>query len=118
MAKSHPGSKPVLSAVLVGLALGVLFALPSLSAAVISGGAGHGDYVAARLLFPGPILATLLEGGIGGVSIALALLQFPLYGGLLGWAVVRKNYIAAVIAVSFHGIAAALCFAGTLPGFS
>lgn len=118
MDDTGPGSKPAAKAVLAGFALGALFTLPSLVAAAMSAGAGHGDYVAARALFPVAMLMTLLEGRIGGFSIALALLQFPIYGGLLGWAVARSRYWPAVVAASVHLIAATICFAGTLPNFS
>jgi hypothetical protein len=112
-------SRPKTNAVVVGLALGVLVSVLAVIAAVVSGGAGHGDYVAARALFPLPMLLTLLEGGaIGAVSIAVGLLQFPVYGALLGWSVTRKNHLPAVVVTLAHVIAASLCFEGALPNFS
>lgn len=49
--------------------------------ALYSAGAGHGDYGLARLLYPVPMLATLLTNTtITGLSIGLAALQFPAYG--------------------------------------
>ena len=79
--------------VVVGIGLGVLVELPALFAALISGGAGHGDYAAARALFSAPMLLTLLEGDtIGPFSMILLALA--------------------------HLIAASACFAGTLPNFS
>jgi hypothetical protein len=112
-------SRPKTNAVVVGLAFGVLFSAPAVMAAVASGGAGHGDYVAARALFPLPMLLTLLEGGaVGAVSIVVGLLQFPVYGALLGWSITRKNYLPAVMVTLAHVIAASVCFAGALPNFS
>src|SRR4051794_38935680 len=96
------GSKSVSRAVVAGVALGALFALPSILAAVFSSGAGHGHYFAARALFPVSMLLTLLEGRIGGFSIGVALLQFPIYGGLLGWAIARKNYSPAAMVAAVH----------------
>ena len=87
-------------------------------AAIISGGAGHGDYVAARALFPTSMLLTLLEGRIGAFSTAIGLLQFPIYGGLLGWSIARSAYLPAILLALAHHAAAAVCFAGTLPNFS
>ena len=105
--------------VAVGLVSGVLVALPAIAAAVISGGAGHGDYVAARGLFPTPMLLTLLEGDrIGAISIGVGLLQFPIYGALIGWSVVRRNNRPVVVIALAHMIAALVCFTGTLPNFS
>jgi hypothetical protein len=105
-------------AVLTGAALGALIELPAVFAAIVSGGAGHGSYVAARMLFPLSMLLTLVEGRIGMVSVGLALLQFPLYGALLGWTLWRQSYGAAMAVASLHLVAAIACFAGILPGFS
>ena len=104
--------------ILAGAALGTLIALPAVLAAIMPGGAGHCSYVAARLLFPVPMLLTLVKGGIGIVSGGIALLQFPLSGALLGWSFWRKSYGAATAAVSLHLVAAIACFAGILPDFS
>ena len=112
-------SRSTTNTVVVGLASGVLVAVPAAMAAVASGGAGHGDYVAARALFPAPMLSTLLEGGtVGAFSIAVGLLQFPIYGALLGWSIARKNYLPAVVVTLAHIIAASVCFAGALPNLS
>lgn len=105
-------------AILSAAALGVLIALPALLAAVMSAGAGHGRYVAARALFPLPMLLTLVEGRIGPVAGTLALLQFPLYGALLGWCRWRGDYLPAVVLALLHMVAAMACFAGVIPDFS
>lgn len=110
---------PKVSAVLVGLVAGALVAVPALVIAFVSAGAGHGHYVAARALFPGPMLLTLVEGDtIGALSIAVGLLQFPIYGFFLGWGFAGRNYLGALTLFSLHMVAAAACFAGNLPNFS
>jgi hypothetical protein len=102
--------------VAVGFASGVLVALPAIIAAVISAGAGHGDYVLARLLFPAPCLLTLLEGDrFGAFSIGAGVLQFPIYGALSGWSIARNNYLPVIGLTVAHVIAAVDCFAGILP---
>ena len=111
-------SRPNPNAVVAGFALAMLVSVLAFMAAVASGGAGHGDYVAAQALFPLPMLLTLLEGAVGAVSIAVGLLQFPVYGALLGWSVTRKNHLPAVVVTLAHVIAASLCFEGALPNFS
>lgn len=108
---------PVL-AVVAGIAFGTLIALPALLAAIMSAGAGHGDYGAARMLFPVPMLLTLIEGSIGPLSLSVALIQFPLYGALLGWSISRTSYKGAFLAASLHLAAAVVCFMGILPSFS
>ena len=103
----------------IGFLSGGLVAVPAIMVAIVSGGVGHGDYAAARALFPVPMLLTLLQDDtIGVLSIGLGLLQFPIFGALLGWSVARKNYLPAFAVILAHVIAASVCFAGTLPNFS
>lgn len=103
----------------VGFALGVVVGIPAVMAAAASGGAGHGGYVAARALFPVPMLLTLLQGdSIGAFSIVVGLLQFPIYGLLLGWSIARRSWVPVVMILVIHMIAASACFAGILPNLS
>ena len=118
MDDSSSVAESVSKAVLIGFGLGALVAVPALLAAFISAGVGHGDYVAARALFPASMLLTLVEGSIGQLSITVGLLQFPIYGALLGWAKVRRNYLPVIVMTSAHLVVATACFAGTLPNFS
>jgi hypothetical protein len=104
--------------IVLGAALGLPVAVLALFAAIASAGAGHGDYVAARALFPASMLLTLQEDHIGTQSIVLALLQFPIYGGLLGWSLLRKSYLPAIAVGAFHLVAVVICFSGALPNFS
>lgn len=115
--RATPGATAT-KALLAGLAGGVAVELASLLAALASGGAGHGDYIAARALFPVPMLLTVLHRNtIGAASFGLALVQFPLYGALLGWTVARRNYLPAGLIALAHCLAAWACFAGWLPNF-
>lgn len=88
--------------------------------AVASGGAGHGGYVAARLLFPHAMLMTRLAGDtITPPLMLLALAQFPLYGGVIGLAVPKgRGWTALALVALLHAAAAGLCFSGMLPNFS
>jgi hypothetical protein len=115
---ASPGSKSIAYIITAGFALGVVLELPMIMVAIMSGGAGHGDYVAARVLFPASMLLTLVEGQIGVLSIAVALLQFPIYGALLASSIVRWNYLPAGAVAFVHLIAAIACFGGALPDFS
>ena len=69
---------------LMGASIGAVIAAPAILAAIMSGAAGHGSYVAARVLLPFSMLLTRLEGEIGPVAMGAGLLQFPLYGALVG----------------------------------
>jgi hypothetical protein len=64
------------------------------------------------------LLTVFQEGRIGTASIVVALLQFPLYGGLGAWIVARRKYLLAAAAPLAHGLAALVCFSGWIPGFS
>ena len=117
--KIAPTSRSTGKAVAVGLVSGLLIAAPALWTAILSGGAGHGQYLAARALFPIPMLLTLLQNEqIGPVSIVAALAQFPAYGAFVGWANLRERRVPLIALALAHVAAAAACFAGTLPNFS
>ncbi|MET1113051.1 MAG: hypothetical protein ABWX67_16155 [Allosphingosinicella sp.] len=64
------------------------------------------------------MLLTLVEGSIGPLAAGAALLQFPLYGALLGWSRLRKSYGALIAVGLLHVVAAIVCFSGALPNFS
>ena len=68
--RQEPGPWPVVA----GAAVSLLLGFPAIYAAVISGGAGHGQYVAARALFPASMLLLLIDGTIGVLSIGVGLL--------------------------------------------
>ena len=62
-----------------GLLFGALAAFVSMGAA----GAGHGSYVPAAILFPYTMSISALVGSIAPVLVALALMQYPIYGALI-----------------------------------
>ena len=67
-------SGPPSRAALWGTLFGMVVTLPALFLAVLSSGAGHGDYLFARALFPWPMLVTLdQEIGVPALVMALAL---------------------------------------------
>jgi len=105
---------------LTGVAIGVVLTPIAAVLAVVSGGAGHGDYLLARLLFPYTMLLTRLTGDVITVPlVVLALAQFPIYGAIMGVAFSRPSATAiSVFVVVSHLVAAGLCFSGMLPNFS
>jgi hypothetical protein len=70
-----------------------------------SAGAGHGDYVWARIVYPVPSLAIrlLVPELVADVSLAVGLFQFVLYGFVLDLAS-RSNRIlvAALLVAAVH----------------
>ena len=116
-----PGSWcPSFSGAAIGLGIGVTITPPALLLAILSAGAGHGDYGLAKLLFPYSMLLTRLTGDtITLPLIALALTQFPVYGGLIGvyWNRRLAVFIAAIL-LPCHATAVLLCISGVIPNFS
>lgn len=99
-----------------GVGIGTLLTGPAILAAIMSGGAGHGSYITARVLFPFSMLLSQLEGVIGPVAMGVGLLQFPLYGALIGRTVAAKTSWILLLATA-HLVAVLACFSGLLPQF-
>lgn len=92
----------------VGLGASVFFGVLSFLLA----GAGHGTYVPMILCFPYAMGLAALHGSIEIPHIALALLQFPVYGAVLGvtrfkgrtgrlWAALGTLHVASVALAVF-----------------
>ena len=99
----------------IGLAVGVVLALPALLLAFISAGGGHGDYFWAKLLFPYTMIVPVLHGDpICLPLFVVACVQCPIYGGLIGaFASTRKSAFAVAGGiVGIHVVAAAICLSG------
>ena len=104
---------------LIGALLGVGVGFLALLAAVMSAGAGHGSYLAARALFPVPMLTSLVEGDtIGPVSLSLALAQFPALGIVFGYCQACDNRLPIYVIIAIQLLAALAAFSGTIPNFS
>jgi hypothetical protein len=95
--------KPVIASVIV--------APIALFLGIASGGVGHGDYLAAMILFPYTMLSAAVFDSITLPFIILAIIQFPLYGGALGYANEkdRLGWMIALLCI-VHGIAVAAMF--------
>ena len=94
--------KPIIVSILV-TPLALLFAF-------LSGGAGHGDYFWAKILFPYSMLSTLIIES-NTLLILLTLIQFPFYGFLLAFAGEREWLRRFAVGCSIaHIVAAILCF--------
>ena len=77
---------------------------------IASGGAGHGNYFLAKLLFPFTMLSTIVFGSITAPFIVLAVAQFPAYGVILGRANEKGRLMRAACAVlAVHVLAAVAC---------
>ena len=100
------------------IALGVLITPFAAMLALASSGAGHGDYILARTLFPYSMLLTRLIESVPLV-VGLALAQFPFYGFFVARRPsLKKNVVAACAIAAVHLAAVAICFSGFLPNFS
>ena len=82
-----------------------------LFAAAASAGAGHGSYLLAKILFPFTMLSTLVFGSIIVPAIAVAIIQFPFYGFILGRATLKGSLLVRSVALLvIHILAVAACF--------
>ena len=87
-----------------------LIATPfALLLALSSGGAGHGDYILAAILFPYTLLSTAVNETITSAFVVVAVVQFPLYGVILALAGERRSFVAVAL-VCVHIAAVVLCF--------
>ena len=97
-----------------GLLIGLCITPIALLLALFSAGAGHGDYVLARLLYPIPMLTTLLTNNtITGLSMGLFVAQFPAYGAFAAPGG-RIRWLSLAIV---HAVAIATAFSGLLDYF-
>ena len=99
-----------MKAKLIGLGLGVLIAPVALFFAAVSGGAGHGDYLLARILFPLPMLSTHFFQVITSAAVVVAAIQFPVYGWFAGYAAQKEKRRLALIPLGFHVLMLVLIF--------
>jgi hypothetical protein len=98
--------------VLIGLGIGILLTPPTLLLAFLSAGGGHGDYVWAKLFFPYTLMPSVLtDTPISLWLVALAFVQFPVYGVLLGASAssLRRAAVAAIVIGIAHAAAVVLC---------
>jgi hypothetical protein len=92
----------------------------ALLTAAISTGAGHGDYVWAKVFFPYTMLSVHGFGSIIVPFVVLAVVQLPVYGIILAWnakwrpARLRK---VAILLTALHAVAVLLCFVISIPYF-
>jgi len=72
-----------------------------------SAGAGHGNYLMAKILFPLTMLSTIALDRIADPFLWLAVMQYPIYGVILGIASLKGRLSRALrIILAIHGIAA------------
>ena len=77
-----------------------------------SAGAGHGDYILAKILFPYTLLSTRVSGSITALFLGVAVVQFPLYGMMLGGANVKGGFQRTLVLIGLiHALAVVACFA-------
>lgn len=93
--------------------------LPACMLAIASAGAGHGNYVSAKALFPYSFLFSKLAGStLTPFFLGLAVVQYPIYGALFGFFVSRRVLTLPLAVVAAHVLAVAICFSGFLPNYS
>lgn len=109
--------------VLIGVGIGILLIPPTMLLAFLSAGGGHGDYVWANGLFPYSMIVREWRGedlarpNLAPIvaALALGLVQFPVYGGLIGTSAssLKKAVAVAALIGIVHAIAVTACFIST-----
>jgi hypothetical protein len=94
---------------LIGLVIGALITMPVLWLAMLLASVGQGTpYTAPRVLFPFAMFATCFPKPSCGGFMLGALLQFPVYGLILGAAYHSRRFRLLVIALVVLNILAAV----------
>src|SRR5438067_12360599 len=95
---------------LMGLVFGVLVSFAALAVALVAACGGHGSYLPAKILFPYAMLITLRWSRVTTLAAALAFIQMPLYGAVIGAAAYRKRRAKALLSlVIMHLLSALVC---------
>jgi hypothetical protein len=79
----------------IGVIVGVIATPVVIVLAVGSGGAGHGDYLWARVFYP--LLTFIMLAGAGGLVVPFALVQYPFYGWYIGRCISRQQFIRLAV---------------------
>ena len=74
-------------------------------------GGGHGSYMPAKILFPYSMAATAFAREITPPLMVAALVQYPVYGGILAWARSAGRFRPGLLALAAtHLVAVVLAF--------
>ncbi len=86
--------------------------------AVESGGAGHGDYLWAKILFPYTMLSTIFTQSILTPFLLLGIFQYLIYGLLVGLAEQNRKVRAFLFVLLTHLGSVGLCLFFVSKNFS
>jgi len=75
---------------------------------LVSAGAGHGDYFLAKLFFPFTMLSTVRFHSIREPFWVFAIIQYPLYGLLLGVANLKRRFLVSAVALAIIHVSCAV----------
>ena len=108
--KRRSMSKEIKTA-LMYMVFGIIFQIPALFYATGFGLAEHSDHTIAEMFFPyAMIFMKLTNGTINLVLIILAVIQFPIYGFLIGYSIAKKTKNNIILLIPFlHMIFVIIC---------
>src|SRR5438874_6729439 len=90
--RARNGMTPALRSALAGFGLGILISIPLLLLAGLWAAGGHCSYALLKIFFPIPMICVVARGSITTPIIVLGLIQFPLYGLILGSLCQRHHF--------------------------
>jgi len=76
---------------IIGLIIGIIITPFTLYLAVVSGGAGHGDYAWAAIFFP--LESLMMVAGGSGVLLPFVFVQYAFYGWFIGYCISKRWFL-------------------------
>jgi hypothetical protein len=105
----------IASRLLIGMVVDGMITFPAMLLAALSVGDHHPGELTANLLYPFAMLSAGLNSPphFSADAIAIAIVQFPFYGAVIG-AIFRRrhSWIGVLVLICIHGVAATLCITG------
>jgi hypothetical protein len=80
---------------IMGVTIGVAVTPVVLILAMVSMGAGHGDYLWAKLFFP--VLTLVMVAGAGVFVVPFALVQYPYFGWYMGRCISKRRFVRLAV---------------------
>ena len=80
---------------IVGITIGVAVTPVVIMLAMVSAGAGHGDYLWAKVFFP--VLTLVMVAGAGAFVVPFAFVQYPFFGWYIGRCISKRRFVRLAV---------------------
>jgi hypothetical protein len=107
MAATHAARPRLLTPIIAGIVLAVVFGF----VAFVAAAGGDGTYIPAALFFPCALLLAIGLDVISNAVLCIAVVQWPLYGAVVVFAARRGRRKEAIVCLAvIHSMLIAACF--------